>query len=280
MSEDSLHIYVVSDGTGATGSALVKAGLVMFRSGGTLSDDIAVTRFPNTRTAKAIEKVLDRAVEMKAFVVHTFGSGELRAVIVEGTRRRGIPSADVIGPLLDSFAGFLRQRPDSKSGLLHQVDEEYFRRIDAVEFAVMHDDSKQTAGLPFADIVLVGVSRTGKTPLSVYLALEGWRVANVALVMPNAPPEELEKVEQRRIVGLIIDPSRLSDIRRSRLRILGQAPTEYGDPERIEEEIKWSRRIFRQRGWAVIDTTAKSIEESANAVLDFVIGSDRNLQEI
>jgi len=280
MDRDTLHIFVVSDGTGATGAALVKAGLVLFRSEKTLSDDVSVTRFPNTRSRGAVERVLDRAAEQSAFVVHTFGSAELRRDVEEGARKREIPTADVIGPLLGSFAKFLRMRPQSKSGVLHQVDEDYFRRIDAVEFAVMHDDSKATAGLPFADIVLVGVSRTGKTPLSVYLALEGWRVANVALVPGSPLPEEMEKVEPRRIVGLVIDPSRLADIRRSRLRHLGQSSTGYDDMEKIEEELRWSRGLFRQRGWTSIDTTEKSIEESANAVLDKVVGTDRNLGEI
>ena len=144
----------------------------------------------------------------------------------------------------------------------------------------MHDDSRQTAGLPFADIVLVGVSRTGKTPLSVYLALEGWRVANVALVRERPLPPELDKVDPRKIVGLVCEPSRLTDIRRARLRTLGQEDTDYGDIEAIEEEIRWSRGIFRQRGWPVIDTTERSIEESANAVLDRVIGKDRGVRDM
>ncbi len=280
MPADGLHIFVVSDGTGTTGAALVKAGLVLFKGEGTLPDSVSVTRFPNMRTRRAIERVLTRAVDEKAFVVHTFGDRELRAIVAEGCATRKIPCADAIGPLVESFSAFLHRRPESESGLLHRVDDQYFQRIDAVEFAVMHDDSKATAGLPFADIVLVGVSRTGKTPLSVYLALEGWKVANVALVMEQQPPPELEKVEQRRIVGLVIDASRLADIRRSRLRVLGQTQSDYDDYGRIEEEIRWSRRLFRQRGWTIIDTTEKSIEESANAVLDHVVGEGRHLGEI
>lgn len=280
MTPDPVHIFVVSDGTGATASAIVKAGLVMFRGGGELVEDVAVTRFPNVRTKRAVERLLARAKEETAFVVHTFGSNELRTLCEAGARRLKIPTADVIGPLIESFSKFLKLRPESRSGLLHQVDETYFKRIDAVEFAVMHDDSRQTAGLPFADIVLVGVSRTGKTPLSVYLALEGWRVANVALVKDRPMPPELEKVEPHRIVGLVCEPTRLSDIRRSRIRTMGQEPTDYSDYGRIEEEIQWSRTLFRRRGWAVLDTTEKSIEESANAVLDRVIGKNRAVEEM
>lgn len=280
MSPDNIHIFVVSDGTGATASAIVKAGLVMFRGVGELAGEVAITRFPNTRTRRAVERILDRAGEENAFVVHTFGSNELRKACEAGAREKKVPTADVIGPLIDSFSKFLKMRPESRSGLLHQVDETYFRRIDAVEFAVMHDDSRQTAGLPFADIVLVGVSRTGKTPLSVYLALEGWRVANVALVKDRPLPPELDKVPHERIVGLVCEPSRLADIRRSRLRTLGQEPTDYGDPDRIEEEIQWSRALFRKKGWTMLDTTEKSIEESANAVLDRVIGKDRSVKEM
>jgi [pyruvate, water dikinase]-phosphate phosphotransferase / [pyruvate, water dikinase] kinase len=280
MAPDNVHIFVVSDGTGATASAIVKAGLVMFRGVGELAGEVSITRFPNTRTRRAVDRILDRAVEEDAFVVHTFGSNELRKTCEAGAREKKVPTADVIGPLIDSFSKFLKLRPESRSGLLHQVDETYFRRIDAVEFAVMHDDSRQTAGLPFADIVLVGVSRTGKTPLSVYLALEGWRVANVALVKDRPLPPELEKVPHERIVGLVCEPSRLADIRRSRLRTLGQEPTDYGDPDRIEEEIQWSRALFRRQGWTILDTTEKSIEESANAVLDRVIGKDRSVKEM
>jgi len=275
-----VHIYVVSDGTGATATALVKAGLVLFRGLGQLSADAKITRFPKTLTKRALERVVERAAAENAFVVHTFGSGELRKEFEDLAVQHDIQRADVIGPLVDAFAKFLKLRPQSKSGLLHQVDETYFRRIDAVEFAVMHDDSRQTAGLPFADIVLIGVSRTGKTPLSVYLALEGWRVANVALVKDRPLPPEIDKVEAKRIVGLVCDPTRLAEIRRSRLRNLGQEKTDYGDMESIEDEIKWSRGLFRQRGWVVIDTTERSIEESANAVLDKVIGKDRAVREI
>ena len=275
-----VHIFIVSDGTGATAAALVKAGLVLFRGEGQIGADATITRFPKTLNRRAVERVVERAAAENAFVVHTFGSGELREHFEGLAARQNIPRADVIGPLVDSFAKYLKARPESKSGLLHQVDESYFRRIDAVEFAVMHDDSRQTAGLPFADVVLVGVSRTGKTPLSVYLALEGWRVANVALVKDRPLPPELDKVEVRRIVGLVCDPSRLADIRRSRLRHLKQEATDYGDMESIEDEIRWSRGIFRQRGWTMIDTTERSIEESANAVLDKVIGKDRDIREI
>ncbi len=280
MSTEPLHIFVVSDGTGATAASLVKAGMVMFRSKGEFPGDVKVTRFPNTRSKTAVDRILERAEEEEAFVVHTFGSDDLRQDFEAGALKRKVPTADVIGPLIESFAKFLHRRPQSRSGLLHRVDEDYFKRIDAVEFAVMHDDSKNTKGLPFADIVLVGISRTGKTPLSVYLALEGYRVANVALVPGQDPPEELSEVEERRIVGLVIDPGRLADIRRSRLRHLGQVTTGYDDLEGIEEEIKWSKGLFRRQGWPVINTTQKSIEESANAVLDRVIGKDRDLSDL
>ena len=279
MAPGPVHIYVVSDGTGATATALVKAGLVLFRGHPEVGDDVKVTRFPKTLTKRALERVIERAKDESAFVVHTFGSGELRSVCEAAAKERKVPTADVIGPLVDSFAKFLKIRPESRSGLLHRVDEDYFQRIDAVEFAVMHDDSRHTGGLPFADIVLVGVSRTGKTPLSVYLALEGWRVANVALVQGRPLPEELDRVEPRRIVGLACEPSRLADIRRSRLRHLGQEDTDYGDLEAIEDEIRWSRALFRQKGWTVLDTTEKSIEESANAVLDTVVGKDRGVRD-
>jgi hypothetical protein len=154
-------------------------------------------------------------------------------------------------------------------GLLHGMDEEYFRRIDAVEFTVKHDDGQECRNLHKADIVLAGVSRSSKTPVSIYLAHRGWKVANVPIVAGIDPPPELFKVDPAKVAGLIIEPQRLHEMRAARLVHMGQSPrTEYADFERIEEEIRAARRLFRKHRWTIIDVSTKAIEETANEILN------------
>jgi regulator of PEP synthase PpsR (kinase-PPPase family) len=153
-------------------------------------------------------------------------------------------------------------------GLLRGMNAEYFRRIEAVEFTVKHDDGQECRNLHKADIVLAGVSRSSKTPLSIYLAHRGWKVANVPIVAGIAPPPELLQLDPGRVAGLLIDPQRLMELRAARLVHMGQSPrTEYADYDKIEDEIRAARRLFRQQRWAVIDVSAKAVEETANEVL-------------
>ncbi len=259
----SQAVYLLSDATGETVEKMVMAALTQFRE-----KEVRLKRVSNVRTKNQVYEALDEALSKRALVVYTIVNRELGQLVHDECHALGLSCLDLLTPLLMKLAEFFGRSPKETPGLLHGVDEEYFRRIEAVEFTVKHDDGQEPRHLTKADIVLVGVSRTSKTPLSIYLAHRGWRVANVPLVKGIEPPPELFQVEPRRVCGLVIDPERLMELRASRLRNLGQDPrAAYADFDRIEEELDYSRSFFRRHPWVVIDVTGKAVEETANEVL-------------
>lgn len=260
---EPLTIFLLSDATGETAEKSVSAALTQFRD-----KKARLRRVSNVRTKHQVYEALDEALQLKALVVYTIVNRELAQMVHDECDALGLPSLDLITPLLMRLTEFFGVSPKEMPGLLHGVNESYFHRIDAVEFTVKHDDGQEVRNLHKADIVLVGVSRTSKTPLSIYLAHQGWKVANVPLVPGIDPPKELFDVDQKRVAALIIDPQRLLELRASRLRNLGQDPrSTYADYESIEEEIATARRFFRRQRWAIIDVSGKAVEESANEVL-------------
>jgi regulator of PEP synthase PpsR (kinase-PPPase family) len=265
------RIFILSDATGDTASRVVRAALKQF-----VGEDVLIKRFPNVLRQVEIRSVLKEAATRPTLVAHTFAAGPLRHMIEEECAALGIEVLDLLGPLLRTLEEFLHSRAQEKPGLLHKIDEGYFRRIDAVEFAVMHDDGKHLEGLRHADLVLVGLSRTGKTPLSVYLALEGWRVGNVPLIHEQPLPPEVLKLPKEKVVGLLLDPRRLADVRRARLEYLapGQG-MDYDDELAVREEVQWCRRLFTKHGLRFIDVTEKAIEESAHQVLSVIAPSSQ-----
>jgi regulator of PEP synthase PpsR (kinase-PPPase family) len=229
---------------------------------------VKVRRISHVRSKNQVYEALDEVLAAKGLVVYTIVNRELARLVHDECNSLGLPSIDLITPLLMRIAEFFGRSPRETPGLLHGVDEEYFRRIEAVEFTVKHDDGQETAHLPKADIVLVGVSRSSKTPLSIYLAHRGWRVANVPLVKGIDPPKELFAVDPKRVVGLVIDPQRLLELRVTRLKHLGMdSRAAYADYAEIEDELKHARAFFRRQPWVVIDVTGKAVEETANEVL-------------
>lgn len=259
-------VFILSDSTGDTASRVVRAALKQF-----MSEGLAIRRFPNVLRQSEVRSIVEEASRGPTLVAHTFASSALRQVVEDVAAEHGIRSLDLLGPLLTTLQDFLRSDPKGKPGLFHEINAEYFRKIDAVEFAVMHDDGKHLEGLEHADIVLIGLSRTGKTPLSVYLALEGWRVANVPLVGDRPLPEQVLAVPRERLVGLIIDPRRLAEIRRSRLSYIAPGTRmAYDDESSVRDEIAWCRRQFGRERVKMIDVTQKAIEESAHEVLSYV----------
>lgn len=268
----SHDVVVVSDGTGETAYRLLKAAMRQF------DVDVLMTRYANVREKSQIEHIVRAAKRGQTLVVHTFASGNLRRSMRKLSKEGEVDCIDVLGPVIDKLSSFLQVAPVEKPGLLHQVDQEYFVRVDAVEFAIRHDDGESTEDLEKADIVLVGVSRTSKSPLSIYLAQEGWRVANIPIVVGSKLPAELSSVDPHKIIGLIVDPERLAEARRVRLEQLGVENSSYADIERIREELEYARAIFAQNSqWPVIDVTGKSIEEVSQEVLDVLIGRGRPL---
>ena len=268
-------IYIVSGGSGETAYRMVQAALTQFTMGESSS---LVRRFQNVRSLEDLDRVLGMAGDKRAIIVHTTVSQELRTYLSERCAELRITQVDLFGNLLDTLTLYLRERPEEKAGSFHAVGDKYFRRIEAIEFALKFDDGIDMTGLVDADIVLVGISRTSKTPLSMYLAMEGFKVMNVPLV-PGVPlPPELAPIPQGRIVGLTIQADRLQEIRAYRLKRLGAlgSADSYSDLGRIMDELAYADEVFKtHRRWPVLDVTGRSIEETAGLVLDRVFGKER-----
>ncbi len=271
---DQHPIYVLSGGSGETALRMVQAALTQFRHG----DQSLIRRFQNVRTREDLDAILTKAQDKKAVIVHTTVSRELRFYLEDRCAELRLTQVDLFANLLDTLALYLREQPEEKPGLFHALDEKYFKRIEAIEFALKYDDGQDPEGLREADIVLVGVSRTSKTPLSMYLAMEGHKVINVPLVPGVAIPPLLNEIPQGRIVGLTIQAERLQEIRMHRLKRMGASghSDTYSDLGQILEELTYADEVFRQhRRWPVLDVTGRSIEETAGLVLDRVYGKER-----
>jgi regulator of PEP synthase PpsR (kinase-PPPase family) len=269
MSDSSpLTVFILSDGTGETASTMVRAALVQY------SDrDIQIVRCKNIRTEEQLAPLIEDAQQQKGIIVYTMVSQQMRRKVFESASEKGIPHVDLMGPLLNAFDAYLGENPsDHTAGLLRAVDDSYFKRIEAIEYTVKHDDGKTVRDLDQADIILVGISRTSKTPLSIFLSHKGWKVANVPLVLNTPIPQELFKVDQRRIVGLTIDPSSLNRIRKKRLEKFGQDPGgEYANMGHIQKELDYSNEVFKQnRKWPVFDVTDRALEETAAEIIRVV----------
>ena len=268
------HLFVVSDATGETADKVVIAALSQFGK-----PSMTITRHPDIRTEAQVTEVVDEAAAKEALIVYTIISPPLRAHLHRRAVRLKVPTVDLMGNLLTHLAAYLHRSPFSQPGLLHKMDDDYFRRIEAVDFTVKHDDGQHPQTLHEADVVLVGVSRTTKTPLSIYLARDGWKVANVPLVYGIDPPAELSAINQERVFGLTIDPQRLVHIRKARLRnmpLRGSGLLEYADMEYIMKETAYSNEIFsRHPAWRIIDVTGRAVEEIANDIIGHATKRDR-----
>lgn len=256
-------IFLLSDATGETAEKIVSAAVLQFQN-----RNVQIRRVSKVRGKNQVYEALDRALTDRALVVYTIVNQELAHLVQNECDALGLPCIDLISPLLMKLGEFIGVSPGETPGLLHGISKEYFRRIEAVDFAVKHDDGQETRNLHQADIILVGVSRTSKTPLSIYLAHKGWKVANVPLVKGIDPPKELLEVDANRVAGLIIDPERLAELRTARMSHLGQiTPGAYADYQSIVEEIRAARAFCRRQGWVVVDVSGKAVEETANEVL-------------
>lgn len=259
-------VYVVSDALGETAELVARAAITQFNKG-TAAE---VRRVPYIDTPDAVRDVVARA-RRPCLIVYTLIQPDLRRLLADETAAAGIPSVDVMGPVMEALRGVLHMEPRLEPGLIHRLDEQYFSRIEAIEFTVRCDDGKDLGSLGKANVVLIGVSRTSKTPVSMYLANRHLKVANVPLVPEVDPPEELFRVPARRVVGLTIQPDKLREIRRERLRKLGAAEAgRYGDPERIRQELAFAQRVFERIGCPVIDVTNKAVEETASEVMQIL----------
>lgn len=261
-------VFIVSDSIGDTAEFVVKAVASQFDSG-----NVDMRRVPFVENIEQIENVFKEAIDCHAIIAYTLVVPELREAMEQEALRHNVCTADILGSLMGAFSRVTCKAPHTQPGRVRQLDEVYFRRVAAVEFAVKHDDGKDPRGLTQAEIVLVGISRTSKTPLSMYLAHQGIMVANLPLVPEVEPPEELYWIPPEKIIGLVIDPHQLRQIRHERLKSLGlDDNANYVAVERIEEELAYARRVMKKLGCTVFDVSNKAVEEVANRIIQLVKG--------
>lgn len=259
-------IYAVSDSIGETAESVVRATTSQF-----VDVKFDVIRVPYVKDKEQIDKAIEEAAANNALVCYTLVSPDLRSYLAERAKAHHVETVDVLGPMLKMVGDKTGTQPRNQAGLIHSLDHEYFKRVEAVEFAVKYDDGKNPLGLTKADVVLIGVSRTSKTPLSMYLAHKQIKVANVPLVPELNPPEELFKVPPYKIIGLLIDPYKLNEIRAARLKTMGLSDTAvYADVKRINEELEYARGIMRRLHCQIINVSNRAIEETAGIILDYV----------
>ena len=272
-SDGAYHLHLISDSTGETLDALARAALAPFRP----EAEIQLHRSVFVRSRRDLEAALDSVRANPGLVWYTIVDPAMRRRVESVCSELGVTSSSVLTPLIETVARFLGREPSHRPGLQHQVGSDYFERIAALDFAISHDDSALAERLRRADVILIGVSRTSKTPTCIYLAYRGVKAANVPLIPNREPPLELMEAMAAGtpVIGLTASPSRLAQIRRHRLESMGQPhATDYADLERIRNEVAEARLFFQRHRIPVIDVTRRSIEETAAEVLAELRGRD------
>ena len=258
-----LHLHLLSDSTGETLEMIAKAALAQFDQ-----SDVVRHFWPMVRSRQHLDRILEEFKANPGLVLYTLVNPEVRERMEERCRVLGLPHVPALDAVTNALAERLGQEAKAKTGAQHNLDEAYFARVEAIQFTIAHDDGINWEAWEEADIVLAGVSRTSKTPTSIYLANRGFKVANIPLVVESPPPPSLFGLRHPMVVGLTTDPRRLVQIRRNRLLSLNEnAETAYVDTHRVEREVAMARRMFADNGWPVIDVTRRSIEETAAAVI-------------
>ena len=261
-----LHLHLLSDSTGETLENIAKAALAQY-------DDVETVRhfWPMVRTEAHLERILQEIAQNPGLVIFTLVNPATRRNLEQRCRALGLPAVAPLDPVNDALSGLLGQQAKARPGRQHVLDAAYFARVDAIQFTIAHDDGIAWEEWEEADIVLAGVSRSSKTPTSIYLANRGFKTANIPIVVESPPPVELFALKNPLVVGLTTSADRLIQVRRNRLLSLNQAPqTAYVDEDAVAKELAFARRMFADNGWPVIDVTRRSIEETAAAVIALV----------
>ncbi len=259
----SYNLHLVSDATGETVSSAVRACLVQF-------EDIRVVqhRWWLLRSVAQVGRVAEGIARSPGVVIFTIMDPDIRRALEEACKDLQVACVPLLDPVMQALSTIFEARGQFTPGRQHTLDESYFNRIDAMHYTLAHDDGQSLDGLAQADVVVVGVSRTSKTPTCMYLANKGVKAANVPLVPGMAPPPQLEDLKGPLVVGLTRDPKSLSDIRRSRLRMMNESQeSPYADFHLVRQEVAEARRLYARMGWTVIDVTRKSIEEVAATIM-------------
>ena len=271
-----IHLHLLSDSTGETLEMIAKAALAQF-------DDPEVVRhfWPMVRSQQHLDRIVGELASNPGLVLHTLVNAEIRARLEERCRVLGLPNVPVLDAVTVALEDRLGVEAKGRPGRQHAMDEAYFARGDAIQFTIAHDDGAGWEDWEQAQIVLAGVSRTSKTPTSIYLANRGYKVANIPLVVESPPPPNLFELKQPLVVGLTTAPKRLIEIRRNRLLSLNQtADTAYVDEEKVEREVAFARRLFADNGWPVIDVTRRSIEETAAGIMRLLAGREEPAESV
>ncbi|WP_106497120.1 pyruvate, water dikinase regulatory protein [Lentibacillus sp. Marseille-P4043] len=258
-------VYVLSDSVGETADLVIKAGLSQFNNG-----EYKIQRIPYVEDKQTIDEALALAKEQQGIIGFTLVDPALRNYLNQEAKKLDIEAIDIMGPMMEAMER-LFGKPRLEPGLVHKLDEDYFKRVEAIEFAVKYDDGRDPRGIARADIILIGVSRTSKTPLSQYLAHKRLKVANVPIVPEVEPPEELFEVNPKKCIGLRINSTKLNDIRRERLKALGLGDqATYANMDRIHQELDYFDKIVNKIGCKVVDVSSKAVEETANSILRII----------
>lgn len=259
-------IYAISDSIGETSESVIKATTSQF-----VQEKFDIIRVPYVKSADQVRNIVAEAATENAVICYTLVSPDLRETIATCAEQSGVEVVDVLSPMLKAIEKNYGLVPKNQPGLIYALDHEYFKRVAAIEFAIKYDDGKNPWGLLKADLVIIGVSRTSKTPLSMYLANKKLKMANVPLVPEIPPPEELFRISPKKIIGLLIDPYKLNEIRSERLKAMGLADgANYADLKRITEELDYAKAIMRRIHCTSINVSNRAIEETASMILDYV----------
>jgi regulator of PEP synthase PpsR (kinase-PPPase family) len=266
MDNDNLPpIYIVSGGKGLAGDVMVHSTLIQFPE-----NKIPVYTIPDIISIEKLNEVIDTAASTKGLIVHTMVDTDMRIILKAQCKAKNVKEIDMMGELSDYVTQLLGKEPIRIPGLYRKVNQQYFDRISSIEFTLAHDDGLKPEKLNKADIILTGVSRAGKTPLSVYMAMFGWKVANVPLVKGIDPPETLFEVDSGRVFGLTINMNNLINQRNKRMERMGDNIPGYVEPREVRDEIDYAEWIFRKGGFTVIDVTNKPVESTANEIIRFI----------
>ncbi len=265
--KNNFHLHLVSDATGETINAVATACLSQFEG----MDPIEHI-WTMVRSDRQLQKILDSIEANPGLVLFTLVNEHLRTLLEERCRKIDVPCIAVLDPVLGALANYLHATASHMPGRQHALDSEYFARIEAMNYVMAHDDGQLTHDLDKADVVLVGVSRTSKTPTCLYLANRGYRAANVPFVPGTPLPPSLEELTRPLVVGLVADPNVLVQVRRNRLKMINDTDeTSYTDLETVKAEVLQARQLFSRNGWPVLDVTRRSIEETSAAIMQMII---------
>ena len=272
-SEQMPVIYVISDALGETAEFVGRAAAAQF-----LGVKTRIRRVPYVRDEAHLEDIMEEAKNEDAILVYTLVLKGLRDYLEKRAFEKGLKTIDILGPLIGALSKQTGLEPTHTPNIIHRLDEQYFRKVEAIEFAVKYDDGKDSRGVLYADVVLIGVSRTSKTPLSMYLAHKGLKAANIPLVPEVNPPDELFRISPKKVIGLTLRPELLNQIRTERLKTLGLgAKADYANLERIVHELEYARGIMKRIGCPIVDATGKAVEETASIVLEILFKGERNV---